>query len=211
MNPITARPAARFRASVVHMLITAAGSLGALALGACSADTALAPDAATATPAAPTSALVYSWCTPMRAHPDLIVTDMETVGAAVTVDATHARVFVRATVKNVGAGCANKFRIEPHQWAGDAYIAANWDVYSGELSSVDSHGFTTYPLQSGQSFPISGWITVIRNLPQETHAAVRLRADACDYVDEEFLPAHCRVFESNETNNNSAWVLFPFP
>lgn len=196
-------PAPAFRhAAARRSLLT--GLAAALTLGACAVDD---PTAPTRTPDAPSAALVGPYCFQTRSQPDLIAT-LERAGPMQYVSATTRRVPVAGVVKNVGSACARTFRVEGYQWTGDGGFATH--VEFDATPAITAAGFTTAPLNAGASIRFSGTILVGVNYAAEP-AAVRLKADACDYVDEETMPAYCRVAESNETNNATDWVTAYLP
>jgi hypothetical protein len=190
---------------------TASALLAALTLAACAADTSTSP---VLEPSVPSAVLFGSTCLPTRSQPDLVPT-LTITGTPKLVSSTRASIPFTAVVKNIGSGCAGTFRISGHQFANDVnpYMEDGARVVGitvTETATVDKYGWTKGGLNNGASVSFSGTILVTivyGTTPGVEAAGVRIKADACDYVDEEYLPTYCRVVESNETNNKTPWAL----
>jgi len=140
--------------------------------------------------------------------PDLIITEF--VAAPSTTPSGipgMRRIDVWGAVKNIGGTCATTFRVGSMQSRGTYNLATNLTLTA--TPRIDANGNTKTGLQAGEEITFTGTILVQASYEGES-AKVRLYADACDFVDEEFLPVTCRVAESNETNNASAWALVPW-
>jgi hypothetical protein len=190
------------------------GLAAAVALGACAGDGPAAPAAPSLAPAGPSLALA-STCPISRGAslPDLIATIKGATPSATPSGIPGMRwVNVAGVVTNVGRGCAARFRIGAGQFQAQVEGSPTSSVEAflelADTPLVDPTGFTKVVLLPGESVALTGRILVQSPIAEEW-AAVRLYADACDLEGEAFLSVGCRIVESSETNNASAWALVP--
>jgi hypothetical protein len=190
----------RNRAS--FMIITMAAMLTA-----CASDEVVAPDGATSrnglTSMGGAASQIAGLPCP-KGTPDLAVTALLVGNAKAT-----GEVDVRATVKNVGTGCAGVFRIEGAEWWGGTQTLYGLLTVVPN-SSISASGYTLHTLLPGETVAFSG--TVRLPLVQSGQPAVLLIvADGCLDPNDGSLPKYCRVAETLDIDNNrlSAVVAIP--
>jgi len=133
--------------------------------------------------------------------PDLRVT-LATTGRA-TVVGDHVEVPVRVVVKNWGTGEAPKFKVEVENAStGGPY----WFTVPGQTDRY--YAWTNAPLAAGDSVTFAGKVTFG---PTDRHKTVSIRAVADSCSEEDLMPRHCRVQESNEGNNTSSSMPVALP
>jgi hypothetical protein len=208
MSRLSALPAVSRPTSVLRALIV--GVAAALTATACTTDNLTAPRAASSLPSDPAPTVLMPCGMVSRLpKPDLIATIVSAAPSTKPSGIPGTRlVTVWGSVKNVGGTCATTFRVGGTQWKGEETVLALLTLT--ETPRIDAKGYTKTVLQAGEEIAFTGTILIQAPNPGEW-AAVRLHADACDFVDDEFLPITCRVAESNETNNASPWVIVPWP
>jgi hypothetical protein len=136
---------------------------------------------------------------------DLVVTRLETTGRPVVVG-DHLEVPFLVEVRNQGVAPAPIFKVAV-QYLGRSGDYANASfIVPGERDTT--FPFTRAPLTSTRSTVFAGRL-VLPLVERGTSPSVRAIADSC--ASDEFLPAHCRVRESDERNNTSRTISFTLP
>jgi len=148
--------------------------------------------------------LLLSGCTP-----DLVVTTLETT-ALPTVNADNSvEVPIRVVVKNQGNASADIFKVATEYTGGLIDPTRTFVVAFNVPSQSDFwYPYTSGSLAAGGTAIFEG--NVIFN-PSEHGVTVSLKATADSCSGDEFMPAYCRVEESNEGNNESAPISVPLP
>lgn len=138
-------------------------------------------------------------------RPDLVVIELVATGA-VTLRADGFQVLpVRTVIENQGDGISPRFMISAR------YITSMGDYmrpFTVPGQSSQWKPTTMASMYPGETVAIEG---VLIGHPGSSGETVDfyIKADSCD--GDEFMPAHCRVFESDETNNDSAPITVTLP
>jgi hypothetical protein len=140
----------------------------------------------------------------------LVVSNIQTNGAPITNADNSVEYPLLVEVTNQGNEPAGPFKIST-QYSGGAIDAARtflvgFDVPAG--SPFTYYPSTTAPLAVGASETFDGHVVFH---PAEHGVTVSLTAIADSCAGDEFMPAYCRVDESNETNNESSAVSLALP
>jgi hypothetical protein len=142
-------------------------------------------------------------CPPRQ--PDLVVQLFYQPGSA-TVSATGSvELPVRAVVRNIGNAAADIFKVSAHYAVAGGKFVAPFTVRGQESIW---YAYTSEPLEPGAAVVFEGIVTLPAAL-QGSVVSLTVVADSCS--GDEFMPAYCRVEESNEDNNESATLLATLP
>lgn len=159
--------------------------------------------------------VVFSICTPLAlgaavslaqpalAAADLVVTRIESTGSP-TLRGDVIEVPLSVTVRNQGTSAAGAFKISTEYSTGSdrrAYAVAftvprQTDIWYPRVTS----------LAAGRDITFNGKVS-FRNSLRGQAVVLRAIADSCS--GDEFMPSHCRVRESNESNNRSLPITIP--
>lgn len=142
-------------------------------------------------------------------NPDLVVTTLETTGSP-TVNADNSvEVPIRVVVKNQGNASADIFKVATEYTGGVIDPTRTFVVAFTVPSQTDFwYPRTSSSLGAGSTVTFAG--KVIFN-PGEHGVTVSLKATADSCSGDEFMPAYCRVEESNEGNNESTAIPVSLP
>jgi len=141
-------------------------------------------------------------CTPDIVVPNLILgTPSINAAGSVQVPAT-------VTVRNQGDGSAGTFKTA--MWANSTEAYHPPFVVSFAVPGQTNFWYpsTTASLREGYEETFVGVVTFI---PQTHGITVDMWAEGDSCAGDEFMPEHCRVDESDETNNNSPVVSISLP
>lgn len=141
--------------------------------------------------------------------PDLVVTTLETTGPPVVNADNSVEVPVRVVVKNQGNAPAGTFKVATEYTGGITSPSSTFVV----AFTVPGQGDVWYPytsdsLAAGSSVTFVGKVTFDGT---ERGATISLTATADSCSGDEFMPAYCRVEESDEVNNKSTPISVSLP
>jgi hypothetical protein len=145
--------------------------------------------------------ILATGCPPVTG-PDLIVESFVVTGTPTVVGST-VEVPVSVTVKNQGDASATTFKVSTEYTSSTGTFVMAFTV-PGQANIW--YPFTPGNLAAGSSVTFDGKVTFIIGGETVTARAV---ADSCS--GDEFMPAYCRVDESDETNNVSSDVTIVLP
>lgn len=142
--------------------------------------------------------------------PDLVVTTLETTGSP-TVDpgCNCVQVPIRVVVENRGYADADTFKVSTEFLGG----VISPSTISVAQFTVPGQSDSWYPSREG-SFAAGAkerFDGTVSFHPQERDVTVILWAVVDSCAGDEFMPAYCRVKESNEDNNMSFPILVDLP
>jgi len=135
--------------------------------------------------------------------PDLVVKNLPTTGRPVSNKDGNVEVPVRFVVQNAGGQPAEIFKVSVDvDRDGGRESAAPFRATETPQVRPDPewYAFSRRPLAAGGSIVFTGRVVVV-DPPRRAQVALKIVADSCS--GEEFMPTHCRVKESTETNNSS--------
>lgn len=137
--------------------------------------------------------------------PDIITPSLTLGAPSINMADGAVQVPATVTVRNQGDGSAGTFKIA--MW----YQSSDGGPFVVSYA-VPGHN-TWYPstvglLGEGEEATFTGVVTFI---PQVHGITVNMWAEADSCAGDEFMPEHCRVKESDETNNNSPSVSISLP
>ena len=137
--------------------------------------------------------------------PDLVVTTFEITGAPIIDIEDRVVLPVRVIVKNRGDADADVFKVST-SYAGsrDTHVVA----FTVPKRSHPWYPYTWDSLEAGAELVLDGIVTFDPSL-HDTTVALFAFADSCS--GEEFMPAYCRIDESNEGNNQSEPISVNLP
>ncbi len=137
--------------------------------------------------------------------PDLVVTAFEVTGEPVIDIENRAMVPVHVVVKNQGNADAVVFKVSAgYAGSRDTHVAA----FTVPKRSHPWYPYTWDSLEAGAELVLDGVVTFDPSLHDATVSLFAI-ADSCS--GEDFMPAYCRVEESNEANNESKPVSVTLP
>jgi hypothetical protein len=138
-------------------------------------------------------------------EPDLIVEAFEATGSATVNAAGSIELPVRVVVRNQGGAAANIFKVSAHYSVPGGTFVAPFTVPG---QSHVWYPYTGAPLAPGSQVIFEGSVTFSSSLRGMRVSLIAV-ADSCS--GDEFMPAYCRVEESNEDNNESATLSVTLP
>jgi len=147
-------------------------------------------------------ALLMSGCV---GKPDLVVTTLETTGAATVNSEGSVEVPIRVVVRNQGNAAADIFKVATDYTGPDGTYVVAFTV-PGQSSMW--YPYTSTSLAAGSDVTFAGKVTFH---PDVHGVTVSLKATADSCSGDEFMPDYCRVEESNEGNNESAAISVSLP
>jgi hypothetical protein len=151
-------------------------------------------------------ALLLAGCPgPGPGKPDLVVTTFVATGPATVNAQNSVELPVRAVIRNQGAAPAGIFKVSVDYTGSDGRFVVAFTV-PGQASIW--YPTTNSPLAVGTDRSFAGKLTFHPAVHGETVTITAL-ADSCS--GDEFMPAFCRVDESNETNNESGSISVALP
>jgi len=138
--------------------------------------------------------------------PDIVVTVFRVTGLAEILIGQKAIVVpVYVVVQNQGGVEADTFKLSA-QHIGSS---GNFTVPFTVKNQADSwYPYTTTSLGTGEAMAFNGSI-MLPESPQGQTIVLNILADSC--VGDEFMPSYCRVFESDESNNEAQPVTIKLP
>lgn len=153
------------------------------------------------------AAILIAACTPpapLPGEPDLVISGFEVTGAP-SVDSGEPQVPVRVVAGNVGGGPAGRFKVSTDfTEAGGSTFAVAFSVPGQDIW----YPFTSGELGAGQEVSFEG-VLLFNAVRRGDTVEIRAVADSCS--GDEFMPAHCRVEESDEGNNRSSAISVSLP
>jgi hypothetical protein len=139
---------------------------------------------------------------PLGGQADLVAT-LTVTGTPTNVGGGVIAVPVQVVVTNQGDGSATIFKVSTEYTSQSGTFAVSFSV---PFQPSQWYPYTSTSLAAGDSVTFVGTVNFI--ISGET---VDLRAIADSCSGDEFMPAYCRVNESDETNNVSADVVVVLP
>lgn len=141
--------------------------------------------------------------------PDLVVTTLETTGPPTVNAENSVEVPIRVVVKNQGNAAADVFKVAIEFTGGAVDPSRTFVVAFTVPGQTDIwYPHTGSSLAAGSTVTFAGKVTFN---PAEHGVTISLKATADSCSGDEFMPAYCRVKESDEGNNESAWISVSLP
>lgn len=141
--------------------------------------------------------------------PDLVVTTLETTGPPTVNAENQVEVPIRVVVKNEGNAAAGIFKVATEYTGGTIEPSRTFVVAFTVPGQSDIwYPHTSGSLAAGSTVNFAGKVTFN---PGEHGVTVSLKATADSDSGDEFMPAYCRVEESNEDNNESTLISVSLP
>ena len=137
--------------------------------------------------------------------PDLVITAFKQRGPAIVNRENRSVVPVHVVVKNQGNADAKVFKVSTsYKGARDTHVVA----FTVPKQEHPWYPYTWDALEAGAEMVLEGIVTFDPTL-HDTTVQLFAIADSCS--GEEFMPAYCRIEESNEANNKSAPIPVHVP
>jgi hypothetical protein len=137
--------------------------------------------------------------------PDLVVTDIEALGAP-TINADNSvEQDIRVVVRNQGTASADIFKVSTEYTSASGTFAVAFTV-PGENDIW--YPYTDASLGVDEEVTFEGTLTFNPSVHGVTVSVVAI-ADSCS--GDEFMPDYCRVSERNEANNRSSSISIALP
>ena len=137
--------------------------------------------------------------------PDLVVTTLESTGSPTINAENSVELPIRVVVRNQGDAGAGIFKVATEYTGSQGTFVVAFTVPG---QSDIWYPYTSSTLAAGADTAFSGKVTFNPSIHGET-VSLKAIADSCS--GDEFMPAYCRVEESDETNNESAPLSASLP
>jgi hypothetical protein len=143
------------------------------------------------------------------AYPDLVVNTLETTGSPTVNSENRVEVPIRVVVKNQGSASAGIFKVATEYTGGKIDPTRTFVVAFNVPSQSDFwYPRTSSSLAAGSTVTFAGK-AIFNSGEHGVTVSLKATADSCS--GDEFMPAYCRVEESNEGNNASAPISVSLP
>lgn len=139
--------------------------------------------------------------------PDLVVTTLETTGAASVNADNSVELPIRVIVTNQGAVPALEFKVSVG-WAADDGSSSGVVSFTVPGEASIWYPSTSALLDAGDSVTFEGILTFNSSI-HGLDGSITALADSCS--GDEFMPDYCRVPEDDETNNGSGSLAVSLP
>ncbi len=142
-------------------------------------------------------------------EPDLVVTTLETTGPPTVNAENSVEVPIRVVVKNQGNAAADIFKVAT-EYTGGAIDPSSTFVVAFTVPGQSDiwYPHTSGSRAAGSTVTFAGKVT-FNSAEHGVTVSLKATADSCS--GDEFMPAYCRVDESDEGNNQSASISVALP